>query len=233
MIDGIDQQNGVQFMTCLTKIYAATLIIFKPLAGVATAGNIEEPVFEAPIIAPAPVLTSSDWTGFYTGLQLGYGDIDSNSGALDGNNELYGFHAGYDYDFGHFVMGAEFGFDKADINLGGGAANIDTIARLKFKRGCERGSTLIYVTSGAARSDTSVGNETGPFIGGPYYKVTDCYTIGAEVLEHRLCDVGGIGGNDLNATTVTIRAASGSERPYEKLLVPTDGHNQQDGTTGR
>lgn len=193
-------------MKKLSLTLTASALALTALAGTSFAGNLADPVVEAPVIVPAPA-PLTDWTGFYTGLQLGYGDVDSDSGQLDGNNALYGFHAGYDYDLGNYVIGAELDYDKADIDLGGGAANIDSIARLKFKGGYDFGDTLLYATAGAARADTSVGDETGPFIGlGMTYRVTERYTVGAELLHHQFDDVGGVAGNDLDATTLTVRA---------------------------
>ncbi|KIN64795.1 Outer membrane protein [Sulfitobacter noctilucicola] len=174
----------------------------------AQAGSLEQTTADPQVISPPvlPVAPASDWTGFYTGLQLGYADMDGID-PLDGHNETYGFHAGYDYDFGDFVLGGELDYDKTDVDLGG-AANVDSVARVKVKGGYDLGNTLIYATAGAARADTSVGDETGPFAGiGVSYKVTEQYTIGAELLEHRFDDVGGAAGNDLDATTLTVRGS--------------------------
>tara|TARA_R110002110_G_scaffold154385_2_gene348243 strand:+ start:1036 stop:1629 length:594 start_codon:yes stop_codon:yes gene_type:complete len=192
-------------MTYLQKIATLSAAASIALGGAAFAGNLEVPAAEAPITLPAPVI-SADWTGFYTGLQLGYGDVNSDSGLLNGSSGLYGFHAGYDFDFGTFVLGAELDYDNGDIGLGGVAGNIDSIARLKVRGGYDFGDTLLYATAGAARADTSFGDETGPFLGiGATYRVSDGYTIGAEVLQHRFGDVGGVAGNDLDATTITLR----------------------------
>lgn len=189
------------------KATAATLVATTALGGAAYAGSLQDPVVETPVIAPAPVAVSGEWTGFYTGLQLGYADIDGDGG-LEGDDNTYGFHAGYDYDFGDFVLGGELDYDQADIDLNAGAASIDSVARLKLKGGYDLGNTLIYATAGVARADTSVGDETGPFAGlGISYKVTDRYTVGAEILEHRFDDVGGIAGNDVDATTITLRGS--------------------------
>ncbi|MGC1495556.1 MAG: outer membrane beta-barrel protein [Sulfitobacter sp.] len=182
------------------------------LGSMALAGTIEEtPVEQSvapPVFTPAPVNIGGDWTGFYTGLQLGHADADSATGALDGDDTSYGFHAGYDYDFGQFVLGGELDYDKTDISLGGGAASIDSVARAKIRGGYDLGRTLVYATAGAARADTSVGDETGPFVGlGVAYQVTDRYLIGAEILEHRFDDVGGVAGNDIDATTISIRGS--------------------------
>lgn len=193
-----------------TTTIASIALIASGMAGVATAGSLEVTNVEAPVYAPAPtpVSTDGDWTGFYGGLQVGKTDIDSDSGLLDGDDTSYGVHAGYDYDFGRFVLGGELDYDKTDIELGGGAANVDSVARAKLKAGYDFGNTLVYATAGAARADTSVGDETGPFAGlGVTYKVTDRYTVGGEVLKHQFDDVNGTAGNDLDATTISLRGS--------------------------
>lgn len=198
-------------MTPLSRLIVLALTT-TTMAGAAFAGSpvdtpAEPPVF-APETVPVPVNTGGDWTGFYTGLQLGYADADSATGGLDGSDTSYGFHAGYDYDFGQFVLGGELDYDKTDISLGGGAGSIDSVARAKIRGGYDLGRTLVYATAGAARADTSVGDETGPFVGvGVAYQVTDRYLVGAEVLEHRFDDVGGVAGNDIDATTLSIRGS--------------------------
>ena len=194
-------------MTRFATKALAGLAMATALSSAALAGNLQEPVVEAPLIQPAPVPVVGEWTGFYTGLQLGYADIDG-PGVLDGNDNSYGFHAGYDYDFGNWVIGGELDYDQTDVDLNFGAASVDSVARLKFKGGYDLGNTLVYATAGVARADTSVGDETGPFAGlGISYKVTDRYTIGAEVLEHRFDDLAGVAGDDVDATTFTVRGS--------------------------
>ena len=192
-----------------TTIASIALIASGAMAGMATAGSLEDTTVEAPVYtpAPAPVATGGDWTGFYTGLQLGQTDIDSDSGALDGDDTSYGFHAGYDYDFGQFVLGGELDYDKTDIDLGATGESVDSVARAKLKAGYDFGNTLVYATAGAARADTSVGDETGPFAGlGVTHKITERYTIGGEVLQHKFDDVAG-GADDLDATTISVRGS--------------------------
>jgi outer membrane immunogenic protein len=191
------------------KFASAAVIASTAFAGTAFAGNLSEPMVEQPVMAapmPAPVL-GGDWTGFYTGLQLGYADADGPAN-LDGDNGSYGFHAGYDYDFGQFVLGGELDYDKTDIDLANGAANIDSVARAKLKGGYDLGNTLVYATAGYARADTSVGDEDGAFYGvGMNYKVTEQYTVGAELLQHQFNDIGGVNGADLDATTFNVRGS--------------------------
>jgi outer membrane immunogenic protein len=177
------------------------------MGGSAFAGSLEDPIVEPVMTAPVVVADmGGNWTGFYTGLQLGYADADG-QGALDGDNGSYGFHAGYDHDFGKFVLGGELDYDKTDIDLGG-AATLDSVARAKIKGGYDLGNALVYATGGYALADTSGGDEDGAFYGiGMSYKVSEQYTVGAELLEHRFTDLGGTAGNDLDTTTFTVRGS--------------------------
>ncbi len=194
-------------MNTFTKITAIAALSGVAFGSAAFAGNMADPVVETPVAQPVyePMAVTGDWTGFYGGLNLGYADIDG-TGAADGDNGTYGVHAGYDYDFGNFVLGAELEYDKTDVDLNG-AATADNVARLKLRGGYDLGKTLIYATAGAARVDTSLGNDTGGFVGvGMAYKATDSFTVGAELLEHRFDDIGGTG-VDADATTFNLRGS--------------------------
>ena len=194
-------------MKHLKKLVLSSAMATIAVGSAAHAGNFEETPVEAPVYEPTYTPTSGDWTGFYGGVQLGYADVDGDAG-LAGDEATYGVHAGYNYDFGSYVVGAEVDYDNADIDLNDGAANSDSLVRLKFKGGYDLGSTLIYATAGAVSADTSVGDETGAFLGlGVAYKITDRYVIGAELLEHRFNDIGGTPGSDLDATTFNVRAS--------------------------
>lgn len=190
------------------KFATAALVASSAFAGSVFAGSLSEPVVEPVMMEPVPVVNmGGEWTGFYTGLQLGYADADG-PGALDGDNGSYGFHAGYNYDFGRFVAGAELDYDKTDIDLNNGAATVDSVARAKIKGGYDFGDYLIYATGGYAQADTSLGDEDGAFYGiGMTYRISESYSVGAELLEHRFSDIGGVSGNDLDATTFTVRGS--------------------------
>jgi outer membrane immunogenic protein len=76
-----------------------------------------------------------------------------------------------------------------------------------LRGGYDLGRTLIYATAGAAKLQTSIGDDTGEFFGlGVAYQVTDQFTVGGEVLEHRFDDIGGTG-VDADATTFNIRGS--------------------------
>src|SRR5687767_5917717 len=102
----------------MKKILLASVALFG-FAGAAAAADL--PVRSAPpapIIAAAPIFT---WTGFYVGGQVGYGwNANDNDFVLpggfvvqsgdfgdEGDGFLAGVHAGYNVQFGSFVVGVE------------------------------------------------------------------------------------------------------------------------------
>lgn len=188
----------------MKRITTSTLAVLALTSTHALAGSADPAPVEAPVAVPAPVVSyGGDWTGGYVGLGLGNLDVDG-SGTADGDDISYGIHGGYDYDFGRYVLGGEVEFDAADINLGG-AATVDSVTRLKLRGGYDLGRTLIYATVGAARVDTSLGDDTGAFGGvGIAYQVNDRFYVGGEVLEHRFENIGGSGVN-ADATSVSLR----------------------------
>ncbi len=152
-----------------------------------------------------PVLADGDWTCGYAGGQLGYLDIDG-SGSADGDDVSYGLHAGYDYDFGQFVVGGEIEYDWTDVDLGG-AATADSVGRLKLKAGYDLGNVLPYIAVGVAQVDTSLGEETGNFYGlGVAYQVTPEWQVSGEALYHEFDDINGTG-VDADATSLNLRAS--------------------------
>jgi opacity protein-like surface antigen len=165
----------------------------------------EEPLIAAP--APVAVAPNGEWTGFYAGGQLGFGDVGS-TGAQSGNGMTAGLLGGYRMDFGQFVAGAEANYDWANIDLGAGES-LDHIARLKLIGGYDMGNTLLYGTVAAVRADATLGGTSSSDIGwgagiGVDYALTNSMTLGAEVMEHRFDNFSGTG-TDLDATTLNAR----------------------------
>ncbi len=182
------------------------------LAVPAVAGSLSEPIVEPVLDAPQVyVAPGVDWTGAYAGVQLGYGDLNASGAATDeGSGVIGGLTAGYDYDFGTFVLGAGVDYDFADIDLDSGAGQLDSVARLKARAGFEAGQALIYGTGGAAFADAQIGgtdfSDTGYFLGaGVEYMVNQTFSIGGEVLYHQFDDFDNTG-IDIDATTVQVRA---------------------------
>ena len=168
----------------------------------------EEPVVMA-TPAPVAVAPNGDWSGFYAGGQLGFADVGSGTGLLDGDNMTGGLLGGYRMDFGQFVGGVEANYDWADIDLGAGTGSLDNIARLKLIGGFDMGNALVYGTVAAVRASATLptgdASDNGWGAGiGVDYALSDSMTVGAEVMEHRFDDFAGTG-TDLDATTVNAR----------------------------
>ncbi|WP_375260914.1 outer membrane protein [Palleronia sp.] len=149
-------------------------------AGVAHAGGVAPTVSE-PQPQMRPVLVAEpDWTGPYAGVALGYGDVDAEVFEpldIDAGGALGGGFAGYQYDFGDFVLGAEldgnianmdvdlddvsdlasdFGEDDLadaidDIEIG-----VDALHRVKLRAGYDAGRALVYGVAGAAYANLNV-----------------------------------------------------------------------------
>ena len=201
-------------MKTIFKI-ARTSMLVAPLAlaaGVASAGGLAEPVpAPAPApIAPAPVMMGSDWTGFYAGGQLGYGQLDSDALTEDPDGLTYGAHAGYLYDLGSWVLGGELDIDGTEIEDETADVALDTVTRAKLRVGYDAGDWMPYLTGGIAQARTSGavdGTDTGAFGGlGLDYRVSDGIRVGGEVLQHQFEDFDDTG-IDINATTIAARVS--------------------------
>lgn len=196
-----------------TTVFALPLML---AGGMAAAGGLAEPVetvAPTPVIAPAPVMMGSDWTGFYAGAQLGYGKLDPNvtTDPEEPDGAVYGVHAGYMYDLGSVVLGAELDYDASNIEFDTPASELDSVARAKLRLGYDGGAFLPYITAGAARATTTNvldGDTDGTFAGlGVVYRMNDSVLIGGEVLRHQFEDVADIAGLDVDATTATARVS--------------------------
>lgn len=194
-------------MKQITLIAAATALAAAPAFA---AGPT--PVMDEPVLAPAPVpvaAPSYDWTGGYAGAQLGYGDLGND---VNGSGALYGVHAGYNWDFGSWVLGGELDYDASEIDIDGGVDDtLDSVARVKLRAGYDLGRTLLYATAGPAWANASVGgtdlSDNGWFAGaGIGFQMTDRWVVGGEVLGHQFDDFDGTG-LDVEATTATLRAS--------------------------
>ncbi len=168
----------------------------------AFAGNVAQAPAD-PVLAPVvPVVASTDWTGGYAGLQLGYGDVD-NAGT-SGDGVIGGAFVGYNYDFGNYVLGGEFDASASDISVGG--IDVDSVYRLKLRAGYDAGPALIYAVAGGANVQTSAGDDSGYVAGlGVDYKVTDRVTVGGEYLYHNFDSFAGTGASaDFNTFSARV-----------------------------
>lgn len=211
-----------------TILTAATLLA----AGPALAGGFAQPI-ATPTVAPPPVAPivapSADWSGAYVGGQLGFGrlTLEDTSGADledDVNSDvLFGLHAGYMFDFGRLVLGAELDYDWTSIesdyyDIDEEPLQLDSVARAKLRLGYDVGRVLPYVTAGVARASFSSDDpDTGPFLEDSYdgrfaglgvsYAATDNLVVGIEVLRSDFEDAPFVDSDDSQIDSVTLRGS--------------------------
>ena len=87
-------------------------------ASASFAGGYVAPVVDtAPVVTPVvPVQAGPDWSGFYAGLQYGQGNAELSDSDFDSDYDAYGLHAGYLFDFGQVIAGAELDYNKVDLD---------------------------------------------------------------------------------------------------------------------
>lgn len=192
--------------------------------------------FAADLITVNPTATSYtsafDWSGFYAGVNLGYGWSEYELGGVftieDIDGILGGAQVGYNHDFGGFVLGAEGDFQFSDMSreatFAGTTASvgIDSFGTVRARAGLAVDRFLPYVTGGLAwangtaslsdgvstisADETYVGFAIG---GGVEYAVTDNVTVKGEYLYtdfgNKDFDTGvGVVGTELNAHVARV-----------------------------
>ncbi|MEM1236617.1 MAG: outer membrane beta-barrel protein [Pseudomonadota bacterium] len=153
----------------------------------------------------AHTASAQAFDGPYVGLQFGAADVDTDIG-VDGDDSVLGFHAGINLSAGQYVYGGEFDYDQIDLELSGGAGELEQVTRLKARGGVDVGSTFVYGTAGVAYARTSdLGNENGYFYGlGASFDLPAPGSVGVEYLRHEFSDFDG-SSVDVDADTLTLR----------------------------
>ena len=171
----------------MKKILLASVALFG-FAGAASAADLPvRAAPPAPIVAAVPIFT---WTGFYVGVNAGYGwnandsitvggvrfDLDDEGGFVGGAQ------AGYNYQIGSFVVGlegdiqyADFGGDDRFDFDGDGILDddfnrSDWFGTVRARAGVAFDRALIYATGGFAFADDATGWTVG---GGLEYAFTN------------------------------------------------------------
>lgn len=130
-------------------------VCLPPFAVSASAADI-------PLKAPAPAYYAPyfSWTGFYAGINGGYGWSDSFADNAKGG--VYGGQVGYNWQIGSFVLGVEGDFQgttiKATETIGAVTAEgkIDAFATVRGRIGYAFNRALIYGTGGWAYTKTKL-----------------------------------------------------------------------------
>jgi outer membrane immunogenic protein len=153
----------------MKKILTAAL-----LASVATSAFAADlPSHKAPPAAPVYYAPPFSWTGFYVGVNGGYGFGDWNNNNFIGGGSVFGKPnggvvggtVGYNYQIGQFVLGGEATLDWADMSksrtfLDGSSDKIqvNSVGNILARVGYAYDRTLFYVAGGYAGADVKAGN---------------------------------------------------------------------------
>lgn len=158
------------------------------LTASAVAADLPSRAAPAPMMAPVPVFT---WTGFYAGVNAGYGwnTNDTNTyfdpafGYDSGKNTDGGFvggaQIGYNYQMGMFVLGVEADIQYADRGRDNGYygysyygenSSGDWFGTARARAGFAFDRALVYATGGFAYGDSNGGWTVG---GGFEYAFTN------------------------------------------------------------
>jgi outer membrane immunogenic protein len=171
----------------MKKILLASVALFG-FAGAASAADLPTRAAPpAPVFAAAPVFT---WTGFYVGVNAGYGWSEDDNDAVDFADDdndggfIGGAQVGYNYQIGSFVVGLEGDIQYADFGregvfnytdedgdiLQGEFESSDWFGTVRARAGVAFGQALIYGTGGFAFADDATGWTVG---GGLEYAFTN------------------------------------------------------------
>jgi outer membrane immunogenic protein len=170
----------------LLGLLAATALTTAGISA-AAAADLPSRAAPAPIIAAAPIFT---WTGFYVGVNAGYGWSDDDFDAVDFADDeddggfVGGAQVGYNWQFGSFVVGAEADIQYADFGregvfnfvdedgdiFDGEFERSDWFGTVRARAGVAFGQALVYATGGFAFADDANGWTVG---GGLEYAFTN------------------------------------------------------------
>jgi outer membrane immunogenic protein len=165
-----------------------------------------------------------NWTGFYVGLNGGYGWADY-GGFTQPEGGFGGIQAGYNYDFGGLVLGLEADLQLAalreDIVFGdpgvSGYIGLDYFGTVRARAGLALDRLMPYVTGGLAYSRAAVRvnnngvelESTDDFVGfavggGLEYSVTNNVSVKGEYLYANFGE-GNLDGADYDLTAHAVR----------------------------
>lgn len=156
--------------TRLLALLAGTAVIALASTAVSAADLPSRYAAPAPVVVAAPVFT---WTGFYVGVNAGYGwninDDDVVVGSVtyevdDEGGFIGGGQVGYNYQISSFVIGAEADIQYADIggdnDFGGildDGDNESWFGTVRARGGVAFHRALIYATGGLAYGEVTNG----------------------------------------------------------------------------
>lgn len=170
---------------------AAAMTLTAPAA---MAADIPAPAYKAPVVA-APVFS---WTGFYLGVNAGYGwadaAIDAGFGTVTVDSNLNGFvgggQIGYNWQIGNFVLGIEGDIQGTTIGrsntfLAGAPAvavtvdrDLNWFATVRGRAGLAFDRVMVYATGGWAYVDYGVDVTVAGLLGAGASSSKSGWTVG-------------------------------------------------------
>jgi outer membrane immunogenic protein len=194
----------------------------------ASAADLVRPSERMPVKAPAYVAPLYDWTGFYVGINGGYGfgrssfSAPTASGGFDTSGGMVGGTLGYNYQVNQAVFGIESDMDAdwANGSTTCGGVNCTTkndwLGTVRGRLGYAVGRFMPYVTGGAAFGDIKdtipgIGSATATKVGwtaggGVEAKIAGPWSAKLEYLHVDLGHGADIAGSDASFHTDIVRA---------------------------
>ncbi|MEE9314165.1 MAG: outer membrane beta-barrel protein [Rhizobiaceae bacterium] len=158
----------------------------------------------------------SDWSGFYLGGGIAYGDYSDvderfapitgayvgtgGSFVSSGDDLALSLHVGYNLQFNDFVVGAEADYINMVSNFKvlptfiPPDLTVNSLASARLRLGYSLGNFLPFITGGVAYATTNIrGLEGYGVVGGVGvdYKVNETFVLGAQYLTYNFKDFGG------------------------------------------
>lgn len=116
----------------MKKMFAAAVGLLAAVPAAYAGGPaavVTEPQVYAPVIVAAPAV---NWTGGYVGAMLGYGKLETGTPRSSKSTGVGALVAGYDHDFGQWVLGGELmAAPGAGVEIGGREVENFLGARMK------------------------------------------------------------------------------------------------------
>lgn len=175
----------------LRVLLASSALALTTSAAFAEGGHVPQP--QPPVYVPPAV---TDWSGAYIGLAYAHatGDWEETVGGVvipfDWNDgTAYGGFAGYNWQNGSMVYGAEVGFWSVnDMYLlnGGTDDTLNSIIDVRARLGYAAGNALIYGAAGLSWIDNTInGTDENTLTGfnaglGVDYQLTENFFLGAD-----------------------------------------------------
>lgn len=155
------------------------------LAGSAAIAGAPEPYIEHVYVEP-PVV-ESNWDGFYGGFVGGMqrGDV-SNLFNFDGAD--YGGFAGYNFQTGNTVFGAEVAAQRGTLNFNPPSLTMDMLVDAKLRVGYSMGDALLFASGGYTTVGTTVGFAAKGWNAGAGidFAISDKFFVGGEYVYRNL-----------------------------------------------